>query len=424
MNTSSLFRVRRPAGFTVIEVLVSTTVLAILLALVSEIVGNVQQTWRRTNAKIYQFREARRAFETIKKNLAQATLNPYMRYVYKNPKNVMSPYDGNVTSNTAMKEYPPAGWTRFSDLQFISVPSSYLLQGIGAVSGAIASQTHCVFFQLPLGQSLTQNASDQASYMSLVYGAAVASAVQANPPVATAMNGRGYFILYGSDIAYAPSFLKNRVNYKLRYRLMEFAPPTEFNDIYNLANAYDPLQATGTATPPQPSSNVASEPTSKWITEVAAGSTTPNYLAWSHAIADNVVALVVSPQTPVASSSSTLPTSIAPNYYYNSSEYQITSNASNLANEPSYAFNLPPQVQITMIVIDEATGASLATLPVAQTTPPITWQVGWFNLATSYATDLAAVESTLIGLKANYRIFTAVVPIRNSRWNGYQAAGT
>ena len=65
------------AAFTLIELLVSVTFLVILMMVVTQVIGIVQRTWVRANSRVSQFREARRAFDLISRNLSQATLNTY-----------------------------------------------------------------------------------------------------------------------------------------------------------------------------------------------------------------------------------------------------------------------------------------------------------------------------------------------------------
>jgi hypothetical protein len=51
-------------------------------------------------------------------------------------------------------------------------------------------------------------------------------------------------------------------------------------------------------------------------------------------------------------------------------------------------------------------------------TPPFTFS--GFEDATNgkFAVDVKALEEYLVSQKVNFRIFTATVPLRNSRWDG------
>src|SRR6478735_2184091 len=64
-------------AFTLVELLLSMTILSVLMVVVVNVIGIVQQQWTRANSKVTAFREARMAFDVITRNLSQATLNTY-----------------------------------------------------------------------------------------------------------------------------------------------------------------------------------------------------------------------------------------------------------------------------------------------------------------------------------------------------------
>jgi uncharacterized protein (TIGR02599 family) len=139
MKTHQLMvKERQRQGFTLVEVLVSLAVLAVLLTIIAQVLGQVQRVWSSANAKVAQFREARRAMDRISSNLSQATLNTYLQYFYAGPNPFLPPSAEQMT--------PPLGYVRFSELQFLSGPTAALLPG-----GAGQSPGHAVFFQAPLG---------------------------------------------------------------------------------------------------------------------------------------------------------------------------------------------------------------------------------------------------------------------------------
>ena len=75
MQTSTHSRVMRPPfihsphaknkGFSLVEILVSLAVLAILLLINVQVIDQVQSTWAASNARVSQFREARTAFDIL-----------------------------------------------------------------------------------------------------------------------------------------------------------------------------------------------------------------------------------------------------------------------------------------------------------------------------------------------------------------------
>jgi prepilin-type N-terminal cleavage/methylation domain-containing protein len=64
-------------AFTLVELMVSVSILVILMLVVSSFVNLVQRTWVRTNSNISQFREARLAFDAMTRTINQSTLNTY-----------------------------------------------------------------------------------------------------------------------------------------------------------------------------------------------------------------------------------------------------------------------------------------------------------------------------------------------------------
>ncbi len=196
-NPQSGKRGLRP-GFTLLELMVSMTVLALIMLLVFQMLDTTQKTFQGSRARASTFKEARVAFEGITRRIGQAMLNTYFDYKYPN---------NNPLST-------PTGYERKSDLHFISGQASTLLRG-GNYS------THCVFFQAPLGFSLRPE----------------------NQSLGSLLNSWGYFIERGDDTDQIPQFLRSYDSLnasKERYRLMEFRPPTENMQVYgaNLRNRY------------------------------------------------------------------------------------------------------------------------------------------------------------------------------------------
>lgn len=345
----------RRNGFTLVEVLVSLAVLAVLLTIIAQVLGQVQRVWSSANAKVSQFREARRAMDRISTTLAQATMNTYLQYFYPGPNPFVPPSAANMAS--------PLGYVRFSELQFISGPAGSLLGGSGAQSPG-----HAVFFQAPLGGELTVSASGMSSFV--------------NMP--TAISACGYYVTYGTDTGFRPPFLNQRSHpERRRFRLLEYRPPIEANTIYKDVTLVD-------ASPGQPLSN--------WYQETA---------SWSRPVAENIIYLVISPKRPMTDSSGD-PRDIAPSYTYDSS-----ANGVNLTQSPQ-DYQLPPLVEVTLVALDEDSAQRFAES--SGGTPAL--PRGLFGSAsdTRFSADLQQVEQFLNDQKLNYRIFTATIPIRNSKW--------
>lgn len=172
-------------GFTLIEMMVACVLLIVVVGLVLKLTNQTSVVWRESNSRIQSFQEARAGFEAMTRKLSQATLNTY--YDYYNSANL-----ARVQVPTAsLATFEPVTYDRISDLHFISGQAATLLQGS---SPAITAQTHAVFFQAPLGYSVT--------YTSL----------------GNALNACGYFLQFDDAASSVPDYVKNAASYRPRYR--------------------------------------------------------------------------------------------------------------------------------------------------------------------------------------------------------------
>lgn len=393
MNTSNgtSRRIRlNPFGFTLIELLVSITVLSILMLFMTSVVGVVQSTWTKSNSKVSQFREARMAMDVLTRNLSQATLNTY--------------WD---TSDT--KTYQ-----RQSELQFVCGKTTGL---INRASAGIYP-THGVFFQAPLGTTIQSEAKDA----DIKSGARVDTENMTN-----LLCGRGYFIQLDDDAAFRPPFLDDTTVPKhTRYRLMEYSPPAELNQIY--AAAYKPLVpivANNSVSPP-----IAAEAghSKAWFTndvaEIEENETAANR-GRTRPVAENVIALVISPQVDTRSDTTVDPSWIAPQY-----EFDTTLKQNPGAPAPTAATGLqgtqnilPPLLKITMVVIDPPAAEKLARDEVLRSELTDTMKVLFVDAAkystedSQYNKDLLTLTTFLTGKKLNHRVFTNTVVMKQARWS-------
>ncbi len=352
-------RIKSSAAFTLVELLVSMTVLTILLLIVANVIATVQRAWRTSSAKVSQFREGRRAFDHVAFALSQATLNNYYVYKYKNKEDPFLPPAKSITD-------PPTDYIRYSDLQFVCGPSSSKKEPRLTGLTQAESPGHAIFFQAPLGTSATYK-------------------------LPSTLNGCGFFVRYDSDQSFRPEFLDSvgagrTINLAYRYRLYEYRSNTEDNAVYE-------------------------EVKNDWAWY-------DNFPDRSRPVANNVILLVISPRQPVVGDDSQKPTDIAPEYSYDSRESTTLKDTQD-AND----YQLPPLVDVTMVVLDEAsaaseqfnaeTGGGSATAPILQDVLKDTL----FKKAEDYLSDLQEVEAALVDRKLNFRIFTGTVPIRASKWS-------
>ncbi len=339
------------AAFTLVELLVSTAIVALLLVILLSITSQVTASWRHTSGRTEQFRQARESFDAISRRLGQATLNTY--WDYDDPAS-------------------PTNYVRQSELRFLSGPTETIAGG--APSGK-RWPGQGVFFQSPLGAS-EPGQTNLSGLNSL-------------------LNTWGYFVEFGDDTAFRPAALNGTgVQPRSRFRLCELIQPADQLSIYQYTSG-----ANGSGKPKN-----LSYAGSDWFAQSLrqTGMSRP-----VHVLAENVVALVVLPRlTPQEDATGAL---LAPGYQYDSTETR-----SNPLINPKN--QLPPLVQLTMVVLDENSarrlenGSAMPNLGLDQL----------FRDAASYDTDLATLEKTLNGKNLGYRVFNTSVRLKGAKWSKEQ----
>ncbi|MEZ0295332.1 MAG: Verru_Chthon cassette protein C [Candidatus Methylacidiphilales bacterium] len=224
------------AGFTLIEVMVATAIVAIMLSLLIMTMGQLSDVWRKSSAKIESFQSARLAFDLITRNMSQATLNTYLDY------------DDRTR---------PTRYLRRSELQFVCLKASSSLPSGGKAPGVEYSGTS-VFFQAPCAYT-----AKPADYGGMDQG----------------LNACGYFIDFGPDVT-KPSHATGPDRY--RYRLMQLLVPVEKNKIYSL---YPPTAA-----------GLANSTQYAWFQDFV-NLTAPTDRC-AHPVSDNIILLLVQPMDP------------------------------------------------------------------------------------------------------------------------------
>lgn len=389
-------------GFTLIELLVAITVLVILLAILFSITNTVAKTVINTSVKIDAFASGRAAFDLMNQKLSQATLNTYWDY------------DNSVV---------PSNYYRQSDLQFL-VRQNVQKSGYGQE----------VYFVTP-------------------------STYSTDPTIRSTdglLNACGFFVAYGPDDSFKPGTIPVATT-RYRYRLMQGLEPTE-----NLA-AYGtwPTPASPPAVPTSPpiaagallaaqqtyenttlpayattlntfwtgsSSNLTTSWTSgnggwpafwathAWITNTIGnlGTGVPN--ANDTPLANNVIALIVWPH--LSAIDDPTGNKLATAYTYDS-QYEAMSIDPTTKVQPLWANQLPPTIQVTMIVINEASAARIDT---HSSTPPAAIETalnGKFVVSTytQYQADLAAVTTSLAANHIAFEILNTSVTMKESKWS-------
>lgn len=380
-------------AFTLIELLVSVTFLVILMLVVSQVIGIVQRTWVRANSRVSQFREARQAFDTLSRSITQATLNNYWDNDFESVGT-----DAAGQQITLAKDY-----FRQSELQFVCGPTSRVIPA--AAGNAQNYPGHAVFFQAPLGiASLVATAAQGAS-----------SQIVNTENMVNLLCGRGYFVEWGTDASFRPKFLdqlNNAVPVRSRLRLMEYSPTAEKNRIYD--TNLRPITAHSM----------------EWYqdvlnTEVQNSQETEKTRAFTRPIAENIIALVISPQLEATGNTSVAPYAIAPQFIYDST-LKVNPGSSPINASPQGTQHLlPPLLKVSMVALDERSGELLAREENNQMRAELLTAIaGKLQNASSLVEELDGSQGkvgTLVQLlldkKLNYRIFSTTIALKQSRWS-------
>ncbi|NNE90380.1 MAG: Verru_Chthon cassette protein C, partial [Verrucomicrobiales bacterium] len=322
------------------------------LLLLTALLDQIQKTWRSSEDRVGQFREARVAFDIITKNVSQASLNTYWDYHY------------DPSTNT------PDYYERRSELHFRTFKADEIQ---GQIPGATTT-THALFFQAPLGFSV--------KYRNLN----------------NLFNGRGYFVAFTDDTQFRPKFIDAEPKY--RFRLMEFRPPAEENQVFS-----DGLEER------EQGRTVVFD---NWWKHTGSTVGSSPFFDHVHPLAENIIALIISPRDTLEESGGdrrNTYSEIAPNYEYDSNEH----------SNPKYIQQIPPLVRVTMVAIDETAGVRLEQ-QYGGDIPPIV-NTSLFSNTTRYDDDIAELSEDLAEQGIGYKVFSTIVMLRSSRWSTYEIEG-
>ena len=384
-------------AFSLIELLVSMSVLSLIMLLVFQMLDRTQTTWKKSRDAVSEFKDARTGFEAITRRLSQATINPFWSY----------------TTNASGI---PSKFQRESDLHFVSGPtngSKVKIMG-SPPAGAGERVTHCMFFQAPTGESnLTESAGNNTERLKY-------------REFPNMLNGWGYFVEFGSDESERPEFvnsLDNKPRTRFRYRLMEFNQPAERLQIYD--------EALRQRTTPQSTALL-----NKWfLNNTLYGCNCPNnYDVSAHGlernqrlVAENIIALVLLPAESVTQN---LRADLAPNYYYDSRAWQGTQSAQagKTVNVTKSKHSLPPIVDVMMVAVDEADFNRFAQnqqIDALAKSSQAAFTKSLFETAADFDKDLATLKARLSAetsefkTSIRYRVFRASVRLREAKWGGF-----
>lgn len=193
------------------------------------------------------------------------------------------------------------------------------------------------------------------------------------------LNACGFYIEYGKEPGLPSPFPDATPRY--RYRLMQAVQPTEKLTLYE--------DTTGDT----------------WLDGLSGNATTS-----VDPIADNIVLMIAWPRKSPKDDPDG--SALTTDFSYDSRQGATST------PQPETANQLPPTVQLTMVAIDEASAARLCT---GESEPADLKNLGNIFTVSKESSfsgtsgQLQTLKTKLDSLRINYKIFTAVVPIRESK---------
>jgi uncharacterized protein (TIGR02599 family) len=362
----------RAFAFTLVELLVSTTIIALLMVVLLSMTNQTSRTWRYTTEKVEKFQSARDGFESMTRRLSQATLNTYWDYVDQNGRVRTQFLESFPNDNTALSKFIAQSYGRMAELRFVSGPMSTPSATYNVSSSASSPPlekllnpvavptyqqyvTHGVFFQAPLG-IVTDDNTTQSTY-GTKYGS-----------MDNLLNTWGYFV-ETDDYDERPAFITPQIQpLRWRSRLKELRVPCEKMGQYDL---------------------YTTDPSNDWFqTLLKIPNGNPSLPRPVRVLAENVTALIIWPKLSaqdeyartVALTGGAAQSILCPYYAYTSNPLQDTTvNPARPRNRNAGVMwnsitsddviekggvnpinQLPPVVQVTMIAIDERSAKWLA----------------------------------------------------------------
>lgn len=303
---------KKNRAFTLVEILVSTSLLLLLVTIIGGFIHQVSSITRKTRSDIEGFQNARLALDAITSKLSLAELNPYWDY-----------YDQNNTRITDYLKQEPFSYGFYSELQFICTP----LKSIGIDS---PTSSHGVFFQAQIGYTRDKNLAFSKNLLNTV----------------------GYYCgAYNEALPF--SFLKSTK----RYALMELMPPAEDVNPYSQIFQSSPTE----------NSNLS------WFSNYIS---TTNKGLYTSPVADNILSVVFFPHYPVFDDISTIQIEkrkpancLTPNFFYDSRKISASGSPILLSREngstwtTTWLHRLPPLIDVYIIAMDEATAQKISDFP-------------------------------------------------------------
>ncbi len=352
-RSPSSSRLRRD-GLTLLEILLSMAVLAMVLMAIAATMTSMQNIWLRIRGKSDQYRSTRMAVDTIAGRLTEATLATRM-----------------VRDPTATGSNDK--FLRESDLHFVCGTSDQLLQGVhGIYSGG------AVFFQAPFGEHGTDGVN------------------QPYDKLNNALCAWGYFVEYGSDSNERPAFLqehKELAPARMRFRLMEFRQPAHELSLFEPKSSTDTKPKLSDLSPPN---------LYDWFQKPLRN----NSAALRHVsiVAENVLAMVLTPIDPDPTTNAQIS---GGDGIYDTRRFQWAPN-STLADATRH--RLPPVLQLTIIAMSEDEWSKMSDDEIGVKASQLRGLIsGRLRGENEIIQDLHFIEAELTRMKMPHRIVTTKI---------------
>jgi uncharacterized protein (TIGR02599 family) len=384
MKTPRIFQFfRRRRAFTLMELMVSVSILLIMLVVLLQILGGVGDVWRNNSGKIAAYQDARSAFSTLSRALSRASLNTYNDYVDA---------AGNYRDASNYLTFQPASFARASELHFVSGAASELVPG----GSETLTPGSCVFFQAPIGET------DDVNYT----------------PLDRALNSIGFHIQYSAmdDDTLMPGWLDGLFGEQKQFRLIQIISPTEDLAVYNstAAKNYD-LDWLHDFSFPQ---NAANQPRARVL-----ASNIPLLVMRPRLVPQDEETLA--PKFGEPFSPATQGSFLSPNYHYDSRVWEEQYPASGRVKAYGAGRDqraaimrnqVPPIIDVAMVSVDPK---SIVKLPANGDAPPAALQVGasLFRDSKLMDQDLETYGQQLSEAKVRYKIFRTSIQVKGAKWS-------
>lgn len=352
-----------PSAFTLIEVLVTMSILAVILVFLSDITDHTRKVTGEARRRVETLKETRAAFEAMARRTGQATLNSY--WGYDDPDH-------------------PNNWMRQSELHFTTIHADTFLSNESKPTAG-----HGVFFQAPFGYAGTEARTGGDPRFDYLDGL---------------LNGWGYYVEFNSDLDGRTPFLQRQTAAypeRKRFRLMELRIPAEELTVMKPS----PGDPDGL---PQISLDSMQERIYQWFSDSKIRE------AFARPIAENVVALLISPRISDGRSIEGDP-SIAPLYSYDSRlfQYQRSDPRAKLIRH-----QLPELLDLTLIATDEGSWLKFEAVQGSNAAADLREEINSrFLVVSRYEKDLEELKDWMQKRRLDPRVFRLTVPLRGAKFS-------